>query len=219
MSDNKHLTRPGHRWGEHPSAARLAVLAVHGRQQSPEFMRDVSQAISAPGLCYYAPHAFGDSWYPRPFTLPIQDNEPDLTQAVAALNAGLADIEADGFDRRHIVLWGFSQGACLLSQLVVHDPRTLGGLIIFTGGFLGTRRIEPMPGRPLDAVPALIRSIQHDPWVPAERVRGTAAVLTALGASVDLHIAPGDEHVITREATDAAGELLTEIAGRSDPGL
>jgi predicted esterase len=208
-----HVDRPVATWGADRATARVAVVAVHGRGQTPEFMYDASRPIEATGVRYYAPHAHGDSWYPEPFMVPVEKNEPDLGFALEALRACVHDVERDGFDRRRIVLWGFSQGACLVSQFAVTGTDQVGGLIIFTGGHIGDGAAAVPAGRTLAAVPALVRSIEDDPWVPSERVRGTAQVLRDLGAVVDLRIDPGNEHVITTEATRAAGRLLTGTFG------
>ncbi|MGO4382978.1 alpha/beta hydrolase [Specibacter sp. RAF43] len=215
MEANRHVGRPMQSWGAEPSQTRLAVLAVHGRGQTPSFMHQQSQRIHSEGIRYYAPHAFGDSWYPRPFMDPIEHNEPDLAHALDALQHSIAGIEADGIPYRDVVLWGFSQGACLLAQLMVSWPSPPAGLLIFTGGFLGHGPIEPPAGRPLDGVPAVLRSIEHDPWVPPGRVQDTAELLAAMGAEVDLRISPGTEHVITDEAMTAAGCLLTRAPERA----
>lgn len=211
MSGNEHLGRPVHTWGEDRHAADVAVLAVHGRGQTPAFMQQATAPISTPGLRYYAPHAAGDTWYPEPFLVPIEKNQPQLDNAMEAVQACLARIEKDGFAQRQIALLGFSQGACLVSHLAVTRRVKVGALVIFTGGYVGADTIPPPPGRPLDGTPALIRSIDNDPWVPPGRVWETAEVLTAMGATVDLHIAQGNEHIITEEATDAASRLLDTL--------
>ena len=54
----------------------------------------------------------------------------------------------------------------------------------------------------------VVRSIEHDPFVPPERVTQTVTALRAAGADVDALIVPGDEHIITDEAIDAARTLL-----------
>ncbi|WP_367652260.1 alpha/beta hydrolase [Paenarthrobacter ureafaciens] len=208
MAANKHLGRPMVSWGTERLEARLAVLAVHGRGQTPSFMQQQSHRIGSEGIRYYAPHASADSWYPRPFMDPIERNQPDLAQALEAIHTGIGRIEDDGFIQKDIVLWGFSQGACLLSHFIMTSPAPIAGLLLFTGGYIGHEPVEPQQGRPLHGVPALVRSIEHDPWVPPGRVQDTAAILTSMGADVDLRISPGTEHIITDEAMTAATRLL-----------
>jgi phospholipase/carboxylesterase len=216
MPGDTHRNRPVVTWGADLADARVAVVAVHGRGQSPEFMSEAAREITAPGLRYYAPHAEGDSWYPQPFMAPIAENEPALTDAIGALLACLHGVEKDGFTARQTVLWGFSQGACLVSQLMVSEPVPVAGLLIFTGGYVG-ERYAGTPEQALAGTPVVVRSVEQDPWVPAGRVRETAQILRAMGASVDLHIEAGDEHVITVEATAAASRMLEGIRGRADP--
>lgn len=220
MEATHRPTRPMQSWGAQRSEARLAVLAVHGRGQTPSFMHQQSQRINVEGIRYYAPHAFGDSWYPRPFMDPIESNEPEVEHALDGLQHSIARIGADGFPYRNVVLWGFSQGACLLSHFLVTRPSRPAGLLIFTGGFLGQGPIEPHAGRPLHGVPAVLRSIDHDPWVPPGRVQDTADLLAAMGAEVDLRISPGTGHVITDEAMTTARRLLTRARtnGASERG-
>lgn len=143
---------------------------------------------------------------------PIELNEPDLTQALEALRSRIIQIKDDGFTNKEIVLWGFSQGACLLSHFIVTTPTPLAGLLIFTGGYIGHHPVEPQEGRPLQSVPALVRTIQRDPWVPPGRVQDTAAVLAAMGADVDLRISPGTEHIITEETMTTATRMLTRTS-------
>lgn len=207
-------------WGESRHRADIAVLAVHGRTQSPADMQTIAERIGQIGARYYAPTAPGNSWYPQPFLVPLAENQPALTHALASLTRSLAAIEAEGFDRDHIVLLGFSQGACLLSQFLINTHPHVAGAVLFTGGYVGEQLIDTDLGRDMSlaAIPILMRSIENDPWVPQNRVLETAQLFEHLGATVDVRIDPGTEHIITDEAIERANGFLLELAklaGRS----
>ena len=202
-------------WGTPADRAELAVLAVHGRGQDPAFMRATARRFGSAPVRFYAPEAEGNTWYPLSFLEPVERNQPALDRSSRILEACLDRLAQAGFDRRRVVLWGFSQGACLLSHLVLTDPRPVAGLVLFTGGYLGTAP-PPVPGdRVLHGVPAVLRSIEDDPWVPRHRVEDTAALLRQAGAQVDRRIDPGTEHIITGEACAAATGLLEAVAARA----
>ena len=162
---------------------------------------------------FFAPEAEGNTWYPRSFLEPIEGNQPALDHALETVNACFGRLSQAGFDGGRVVLWGFSQGACLLSHLVLTMPRPLAGLVLFTGGYLGTAP-PPAPDG-LRGVPAVLRTIENDPWVPPHRVEETAKLLRQAGAEVDLRIDPGTEHIITDEACAAATELLNTVAAHA----
>ena len=48
--------------------------------------------------------------------------------------------------------------------------------------------------------------------IRATRVRETAELFRSAGATVDLHIEPGDEHIVTDEAMGASSALLRDLA-------
>lgn len=196
-------------WGVPWQEAELAVLTAHGRGQSPEFMRDVASRFGAAPVRFHAPEAPGNTWYPHPFLEPVERNQPELDRSLRVVEECAEHLAGLGFGPERLVLWGFSQGACLLAQYALTRPARFAGLVLFTGGHIAPDPFPPASGRPLRDVPAVVRSIEHDPWVPRFRVEETAALLAERGASVDLRIDPGDEHVITDEACAAAGELLT----------
>ena len=194
-------------WELGKGAADRAVIAVHGRTLSPEDMRDRSQGFTGiEGVQFFAPRAPGSTWYPKPFLEPIADNEPSLTTSLEAIDAALDEVLAAGFAGDRVALWGFSQGACLVSHWLLTRPRTVGAAIIHTGGFIGPDAL-PRPAGPLP-IPVVMRSIEHDPFVPASRVLETAELFQGAGATVDLRIEPGDEHIVTDEAMLASSELL-----------
>jgi phospholipase/carboxylesterase len=220
MKDNPHFGAPMVTWGSDPSQAHAAVLAVHGRGQDPGFMQEQSRRLKASRMRFYAPHAAGSSWYPQPFLAPLEQNEPALTHALDALTARLEEIKGDGFAAKDIFLWGFSQGACLVSQLALTRPDSYAGLLLHTGGFVGPNALPVPAGQPLWNVHAVVRSPDRDAFVPRQRVEETAAALRSAGATVDLRIAPGTEHIITDEAMAASTRLLagTPVTGTGTQG-
>ncbi|MFJ6376240.1 alpha/beta hydrolase [Pseudarthrobacter oxydans] len=196
----------------------MAILSVHGRGQNPEIMQDFASFLNVPGARFYAPSAEGATWYPEPFLEPLERNQPQLDLSLALIPQYLTIIASAGFTPENTVLWGFSQGACLLSHFLATRHYRCGGAVLFTGGHLGPGPLPEHAGRPLTGMPVLMRTIAEDPWVPRWRVRETAATLTRLGANVDLKVAPGTEHIITAEAFEAASELINTLApkkGRS----
>lgn len=209
------MDRPGQgqairleRWGS--TRAEVAVLAVHGRGQNPDIMKEYSERFAA-DVTFFAPRADGDSWYPEPFLVPMRLNAPAVDKALITMDGCLDQLREGGFGPRSIVLWGFSQGACVLSHHLLIRRPAVAAAILFTGGYIGAEPLRLSPGPRLAGLHITVRSIENDPFVPARRVRETAALLSSLGARVDLRIAPGDEHVITDEAYTSATQVLTRV--------
>lgn len=205
---NAHESRPAERWGEQLDSARLAVIAVHGRGQSPKVMRALAERIALPDIAWLAPVADDSTWYPFPFTAPIESNQPSLDGALDAIERQGRELSEAGFEPDRIVLLGFSQGACLATHAVITSPRTYRALISFTGGFIGAPGSAPVPEGRLNGLPTLLSTAAEDAWVPLWRVEETARLLGELGADVDLRVHPGAEHEVTDDEIAAARELL-----------
>jgi phospholipase/carboxylesterase len=209
---NPHLTTEWEAWGSRPEDARLGLLAVHGRNQTPDYMHALCERIGADGtlddVAVLAPRAAESSWYPNPFMQPVVSNRPLLDQALAAMEEGVVRFEAAGIPPARVVLLGFSQGACLLSQYVLSRPRRYAALVLLTGGYIGEDGAPTEFTGDLIGTPALLRCASDDGWVPAARVEQTAAELTRLGAAVDVEIEQGSEHVVTDDSVEAARRLF-----------
>ncbi|KID30902.1 putative esterase [Prauserella sp. Am3] len=209
------MTAAMHEWGADPDRAALAVLTVHGRGQDPSFMEETARRLGPVPVRFFAPEAEGNTWYPLSFLEPAERNEPALSRSLRVLDSAVDTLAGAGFPAERVVLWGFSQGACLASHLALTAPRAFAGLVLFTGGYIGTSPPAVAGGGPLRGVPTVMRSIEHDPWVPRYRVDETADLLRRAGARVDLRVDEGDEHIITDEACAAATTLLTTVANGS----
>jgi predicted esterase len=117
------------------------------------------------------------------------------------------------------MLLGFSQGACLTMEYVARHPRRYGAVMGLTGGLIGP------PGTPreypgsLAGTPVFLGTSDPDPHVPFERVKETQAVLSRMGAQVELRRYPGMPHTINEDELDACRALVQRVVadGKEQP--
>ncbi|MFI5230340.1 MAG: alpha/beta hydrolase [Gemmatimonadales bacterium] len=191
--------------------ARGAAILVHGRGASPANILELVPAIDRPDIAYLAPGAVGGTWYPNSFMAERESNEPGISSGLGVI-AGLVDmLMARGFESRHILLLGFSQGACLSSEFAIRHPRRYAGVMVLSGGLIGP------PGTSWDDVsgdfggtPVFLGCSDIDAHIPAARVIESEAVFRRLGAEVARvlysgmgHLVNDDEIVRVQRAIDA----------------
>jgi phospholipase/carboxylesterase len=197
---NPHLAVPPVTVGPPVAGARRVAVVVHGRDQDPEYMLEHLVArLDAPDVAFVLPAAAERSWYPARYFDPREANEPWLGHALAALEAAIGDVEPE-----RVVLAGFSQGACLVAELLGRAPRRCAGAAILTGAFIGA---HPEPAG-LDGVPVFMESSRFDEWVALDDVEATAKALEAAGARVELQVSDDREHRIRDAAVAGVRALL-----------
>jgi len=196
--------------------AEKVLVLLHGRWYKPDSMRELADRLGLPGVACVAPAAPDRSWYPHRFMDPRPANEPDLSRAIDALHELLDRLAAQGVDPERTVLGGFSQGACLACEALAQRPRPLAALIVLCGGLMGASEeeiVQPTAGA-LEGLPVLLTGTEQDDWIPVERVKRTAEVLTAAGAQVDLRIHPPGAHEVHHGEVVALRRLLLQLADR-----
>jgi len=213
MTSDPHANGPVLQAGAPLNQAKLAVVLLHGRGGSAEEILGLASAFDLSEVAYLAPQAAGHTWYPLSFMAPREDNEPFLSSALARVDRVVRSLEDAGFHRDRIVIAGFSQGACLATEIVASHPARYGGLIAFTGGLIGPPgslgdRSHLSAAAPLAGTPVLFCSGDPDPHVPWTRVEESAAILSGMGASVTTRRYPGRPHTITQDELQLARELL-----------
>ena len=211
MTPNPHLQPEPVLHGAALDDADFAVLAVHGRGQSPAFMQDLADRIGLPGFGYLLPAASGSTWYPGGFMQPIEDNQPHLDHALEALGTHLDRLRAQGFGPERTVLLGFSQGACLLSEYLLRHQERYAAAILHTGGYLGPAEHGWPEEGALDGVPVLLASAAEDAWVPLPRIEATAVALSKAGAAVELTTYDDPDHHINDDAVILMRRLLRAL--------
>jgi phospholipase/carboxylesterase len=191
--------------------ASLVVVVVHGRDQDPHWMLEHLVApLGLPDAAFILPTVEGGSWYPGRFFDPTEANEPWVSDALAACARAVALAEDAGVPAERVALAGFSQGACLVAEALVRDPRPYAAVAILTGGFFGSDDELEAPSS-LDGMPVLITGHVDDSWVPVPRVERTAELLEEADARVALAIHDDPEHRINEDEVAAVRRLFVEV--------
>ncbi len=208
------------RQGAAPGEATAAAVLVHGRGSNPEDMLGLAGALARQmaspdvdlsGFVWIALRAPGGSWYPYGFMEALEKNQPQLDASLATVASSVDELVGEGVARERIVLIGFSQGACLSTELAARRGGRLGAVIGLSGGLIGP------PGSPcdyhgsLDGTPVFLGCSDIDPHIPEHRVRETAETLTKLGGKVSMSIYPGMGHTVNQDEIDAVVSMLLEV--------
>src|SRR5947209_3535505 len=106
-------------------AARAAMVLLHGRGATAEDIMTIGSEVQMDGWAYLAPQAADNTWYPNPFTSPLEANEPYLTAALDTVTRVVERAETH-VPAHRIVLLGFSQGACLTLEWSARHARRYG---------------------------------------------------------------------------------------------
>lgn len=216
--DDVHADGSVARTGEPLQQAARAMVLVHGRGATPESIlglsdelpRDLGFAFVAPGASESTTHP--RSWYPASFLAPIDLNEPGLSSALARIGQTVVELGDHGIAPENVILLGFSQGACLVSEFAARHARRWGGVVALTGGLIGDQHAQRDDAGTLDGTPVLLGCSDRDPHVPLWRVEETAEVLRRMGARVETRIYPGMPHTIIRDELDWVEALMRRLA-------
>ena len=224
-SNDPHAGQPTAYGGVPLAEAGAAVVLLHGRGANAEGILDLVAPLTRSDIAYIAPQAAGDSWYPQSFLAPIDANEPWLSSALRRVYRASEEAVAAGIPHARIVVAGFSQGACLAAEFVARNPADWGGLVVLSGGLIGTATTDGVPPEDklfaydgkLTGVPVLLGCGVPDAHIPIRRVEQTAVVLTELGAAVDGRVYEGMGHAVNRDEIEAFDALLHALPAPASP--
>jgi predicted esterase len=206
-----HEGQPIARAGMPLGGSHAVMILVHGRNAAPRNILDLCPVLDRPGFTYLAPAAAGNTWYPFSFMAETERNEPGISSGLRVLNDILDDILSRGIRAEHVMLLGFSQGACLAGEFAVRHARRLGGVAMYSGGLIGPPGTAwNYPGN-FDATPVLLGCSDVDSHVPLERVEESAAVFERMGAEVTKRIYPGMGHTVNGEEIRLTQRLMDVV--------
>lgn len=187
------------------------VILVHGRNAAPPNILDLVPRFARPDVTYLAPAAAGRTWYPLSFMAEKEKNEPGLSSGLWVLEHLVGEVVARGIRRDHIVLLGFSQGACLTAEFAVEHADRYGGVILYSGGLVGPPGTTwTYPGS-FAGTPVFLGCSDVDAHVPRSRVDESAAVFLGMGAAVTERIYPGMGHLVNDDEVAFTRSLVEHL--------
>lgn len=206
-----HEGQPVLEVGKPLGEAPVAVIMVHGRNAGPENILDLVLRLARSEVTYLAPAAANRSWYPYSFMAEIASNEPGISSGIAVLASLVARVEAAGIPRDHVVVLGFSQGACLATEFAVRHASRFGGVVAFSGGAIGPPGTTWDESGRFDGTPVFFGCSDVDSHVPASRVIESAELCARMGASVTKRIYPGMGHLVNDDEIAWAQGLIDSL--------
>ena len=187
------------------------MVMVHGRGATARDILTLVPELEQPGWTFLAPQAAGGTWYPYPFTAPIERNEPWLSSALAVVGEVLGRIAAAGIPPERTVLLGFSQGACLALEYAARNARRFGGVVGLSGGLIGPDGAGRHDSGSFEATPVFLGCSDRDPHIPAARVGHAARVLKGLGAEVTMVLYPNLDHTVNQEEIEQVRGIMSRV--------
>lgn len=191
-----HVGQPIETTGRPLGEGRAVMIMIHGRQAAPVNILQLVDSLSQPEFTYIAPAAADNTWYPYSFMADKEQNEPGISSGVAVIDGVVSDVVNKGIPKDHIVLLGFSQGACLTAEYAVEHADRFGGVILYSGSVIGPPGTTWAYGGSFDGTPIFMGCSDVDSHVPLERIEEGAAVFERMGAIVTKRIYPGMGHQI-----------------------
>lgn len=193
--------------------ASAAMILVHGRGAGPANILDLAELLPHPEFAYLAPAASGSTWYPHSFMADIPKNEPGISSGLGVLQGLVDRVLESGISREKIVLAGFSQGACLMSEFAVRNAARYGGALAFSGGLIGPPGTAWEYDGDFAGMPYFLGCSDIDPHIPMTRVEETSAVFARMGALIEKRIYPGMGHLINDDEIAFARTLVASVGG------
>ena len=206
-----HAGQPIRHAGMPIQHAKAAILLFHDRASSAEDIIDLWEEFDNPEVAYLAPEAAGKSWFPKNCLSAYAENEPQLSSGMWVITKLLEALDDSGIPPERVMLAGFSQGACLVSEFAARNTRRYGGIAAFSGGLLGPEgRLRRYRGS-LAGTPVFLGCSDIDFHVPKTRIRETAEVFRELKARVTEQIYPGMPHTLNEDELRHARLMLESL--------
>jgi predicted esterase len=206
-----HQGQPLREAGAPLAQAQAVMLMLHGRGADAQDILLLAPEFKQSHFAYLALQAARNSWYPYGLLAPLEHNEPGITSGLRAIADALADLEAEGFPPQEVILFGFSQGACLVLEFVARHARRYGGVVGLSGGLLGSNEAAYEYTGSLAGTPIFLGCSDGDFHVPLERLGRTASTLRKLGGKVTQRLYPGLGHVVNQSEIEFVRRMMANL--------
>lgn len=204
-----HLFENTNYAGADLSNASHAMILVHGRGDASDKMALLSkQVVNDPQMALVFPKATNNTWYPKSFLAPTNENQPWLDSALDNLNKIVAHIKSSGIKEENIFLFGFSQGACLVFEFACRNATRYGGIMILSGGLIGPAIDKSNYHGNFNGTNIFMGCSDVDFHIPLGRLYESKEVAEEMGAKVDVRIYPGMDHTINADELQEVRKII-----------
>ncbi len=194
--------------------ARAAMIMIHGRGATADSILELTTEFEQPDFAYIAPQAAGNTWYPYPFTAPLERNEPYLSSALSTIESIVAHLATNGISAERTLILGFSQGACLSLEFAARHAQRYGGVIGLSGGLIGPDGTPRNYPGSFDGTPIFLGCSDRDPHIPKQRVEETAVILKQLGGEVTMRLYPNMGHTVNRDEIVFINAMMADLVAK-----
>ena len=215
MVHGPHHGQPICMAGEPLESARAAMLMVHGRGARAEDILTLAEQLGQTKFAYIAPQAAENTWYPNRFLVPLADNEPWLSSALAFVGDVFSQIVNAGIPAERVILLGFSQGACLTLEFAARNARRYGGVVGLSGALIGPDETPRNYKGSLEQTSVFLGCSDVDFHVPKERVQHAAGVLRNLGGNVTERLYPNMDHSVNQNEIEFVRGMMQLLIASS----
>ena len=209
---NQPLLEAGHDLED----ANGVVILLHSRGSPAANIIRLWQTLapdpeSEQKIAWFAPQADNNAWYPYRFLVPVEQNEPHLSSALAKIDE-LVDAAVElGIHSKQVALVGFSQGACLALEYVARGSRAVAGVAAFAGDLIGDPNVARLPIPDLTGTRVFLGIGELDDHIDVAIAATAARLLGEAQATVDFRTYPRMPHTILDAEIVAARELVASI--------
>ncbi len=187
------------------------MIMIHGRDAAPVNILQLVDSLGHPEFTYMAPAAANNTWYPYSFMAEKEENEPGISSGLAVIDRVVTDVVNSGIPKDHIILLGFSQGACLTAEYAVEHADRFGGVVLYSGSLIGPPGTTWSYEGSFDTTPIFMGCSDVDLHVPLERVEEGAAVFERMGGVVTKRIYPGMGHLVNDDEIAFTQDLMRQL--------
>jgi phospholipase/carboxylesterase len=186
---------------------KYGMILIHGRGADAEDILSLSDEFNQEDIIYAAPNAPQNTWYPLSFLAPVEDNEPYLSNSLAAIGELFTEFGERGIPAENVILTGFSQGACLILEYALRNPQRYGGIAALSGAII-TTETENLEYGSFKRTHVFLGCSEKDPHIPIDRVNKTEEVYLRMNADVRKSIYPGSMHGVIPAEIEQIKEII-----------
>lgn len=175
--------------GTDPKQAKYAFIMAHGRGSDVGDMQSLLPTIGADNAYCVIPRGALEimpgryAWYPHFWNENLSENMRYLNMSFEILDHCIQHLYNLGFKDEQTVLIGHSQGANMLIEYFLANPRPYKALISMRGCVLGNYGDSRDFKNPLPSTLVLLNAGRRDPYIPMRKIEQSLHTLKRLGAN------------------------------------